>query len=155
MKKQLPCLSIFCFLFLLISCSKKDVNSTDSAGLDVKFVVPVWQKDVTGKYPYSMTAVVKLSDSLQSAVNPSENDKIGAFINGECRGTGIAVATGSSFLYYLLIEGTASEKSTVTFKYYNSLAHSTYSTIPLIKFSVDSSFGSPDKPVILPMVLMK
>lgn len=152
MKRYICSIPIFCLVFLLSNCT----NKTES-GLkpDIQLISPVWHKDITGKYPFSMTAVVRLSDSLQSALNLGPYDQVGAFVNGECRGTGVLVPSGSSYLYYLLIQGSASENSKVTFKYYNGLSHSLFSTAPLLAFSVDASFGSPDKPVILPLLPVK
>lgn len=145
-------MAVFCLICMFANCTKK---ADSSLKLNVQLVSPVWQKDMTGKYPFTMTAVVSLSDSLQSALALGEFDQVGAFVNGECRGTGVLVASGAKYLYYLMIQGSAAENSRVTFKYFNGISHTMFTTPPLLPFSVDASFGSPDKPVILPLARVK
>ena len=128
---------------MLNSCSK-------NAPQNIKFPAPNWKADNSGKYPLSMTAVVQVEDLLNLARQPG--DELGAFINGECRGTGIQVSSGTVYMYNIVIFGTSAENSRITFKYYNSSTQNMFTTIVgFLPFKVDDSFGSPDKPQALPL----
>lgn len=94
-----------------------------------------------------MTAVVQIPDSLKQM--SGANDQVGAFINYECRGNGVLVKAGTSSLYYILIQGTASESSNIVFKYYSSATQYIYTTAPSLAFTMNGSYGSPDKPAVL------
>lgn len=150
MKKFYYYVSICSILWLAYSCSK---NSQVAPDANIKFSSPKWSRDTTGKYPFSMTAVVQVPDSLKLV--KGVNDQIGAFINYECRGTGVLVKAGSSTLYYILIQGTASESSNIVFKYYNSTNQYIYTTPPSLAFAVNGSYGSPDKPALLVLQAIK
>lgn len=146
MKKLTYVLSIFSFLVLAYSCTKNEQVSVVPL---IKFSNPKWSRDTTGKYAYSMTAVVRVPDSLKPV--SGINDQIGAFINFECRGTGVLVKSGKFSMYYILIQGTAAESSNIVFKYYNAASQNIFMTAPSLAFTVDGSYGSPDKPVMLSM----
>ncbi len=131
---------------LLNGCSKKQPEVPPNT----KFPPPNWKADNSGKYPLSMTAVVQVEGLLNLARQPG--DELAAFINGECRGTGIQVNLGTSYLYNIVIFGTSSENSKITFKYYNSSTQNMFTTPDgFLPFKVDDSFGSPDKPQVLPL----
>ena len=139
MKKYFS-LIVIILVVLISSCSKDPVTFT-------KFAEPNWVADSSGKYPYSMTAVVQLSDTLKQFLLPT--DHLGAFINNECRGTGVLIKTNVTYVYYVLIHGTAAENTQITFKYYNSQNRYIYNTQPFLPFAVDAVFGSPDNPKTL------
>ena len=143
MKKYLSIIGVIITVLLISSCSKDPITFT-------KFPEPHWVADSSGKYPYSMTAVVQLSDTLKNFL--LSTDHLGAFIDNECRGTGILIKTNTTYVYYVLIHGTASENKQITFKYYNSQNMYIYATTPFLPFSVDGVFGSPDNPKTLLLV---
>ena len=125
---------------LLTGCSK-DLNHTT-------FPAPSWQIDKTGKSPVSMTAIVSTYYPLNADLLPA--DKLGAFINGECRGIGSLVKISPiSSVFFILIHGTAAEQNKITFKYYSSKTSYMYATTDFLTFKVDESFGTADKPEIL------
>jgi len=134
---------------VLNSCSKQDGTPKNTI-----FAPPRWQADTTGKYPLSMTAVVQVNSFLNLV--PDAKDELGAFINGECRGTGVFVNSGTQYLYSIVIRGTSSENSQVAFKYYNALTQNMYATADgSLTFVVDSSYGSPDAPKVLALHVIK
>lgn len=108
---------------------------------------PVWTTDASGKYFASMTAVVQVSEKLRPYVKPS--DQIGAFIDGECRGTGTLVESGGVSAFFILIHGTASEQKKISFQYYSSWKSHLYSTPPFLPFTVDGTYGTVDVPGVL------
>lgn len=112
-----------------------------------KVPAPTWTVDQTGQYPASMTAVVRVPDNLQE--NVQKADQIGAFIGDECRGKGQLVVAGENKLFFILIHGTASEQSRISFKYYSSLKSYLYQTDVFLDFTVDGNFGTADNPIIL------
>ena len=131
---------------LVNSCSKDEPKVRENK----KFPAPKWQADTSGRYPFSMTAVVQIEGLLNLARQPY--DELGAFVNGECRGTGIQVNLGTKLMYNIIIMGTSSENSRITFKYYNSSTQNMFVTPDgFLPFKVDDSFGSPDMPKLLPL----
>ena len=82
---------------LVNSCSKDEPKVRENK----KFPAPKWQADTSGRYPFSMTAVVQIEGLLNLARQPY--DELGAFVNGECRGTGIQVNLGTKFMYNIII----------------------------------------------------
>ena len=138
----------FVLVNTFVGCSKKDDTPQP-----YKFPVPVWMKDASGKYPLSMTAVVRLSYKLNLNLQP--NDQLAAFINGECRGTGVMVKAGLANVFNIVIQGTSTENSKVTFKYYSNFNQNMFLTTDFLAFTVDRSFGSPDNPETLPLVIIQ
>lgn len=135
---------IHLILLLLVSsitACKKEVIYT-------KFPSPTWTIDQTGKYPVSMTAVVSNYYPLNADLLPE--DKMGAFINDECRGIGTLVRISPvSSVFFILIHGTTAEQNKISFKYYSSKTSYMYATSDILPFQVDESFGTADKPQIL------
>lgn len=115
---------------------------------------PVWQLAADGKYPLSMTAVVKVPEALSLQV--AERDMVGAFLGEECRGIGTFIETGNTTVCFIMIHGTAAEQdSKLIFKYYNSGKSLLYSTEPFLGFEVDGSYGTVDHPEPLVLKLVK
>ena len=108
---------------------------------------PEWEVDNTGKYPVSMTAVVQVPENIRPYIQ--QGDKIGAFVGEECRGVGQLVRTGSVSAFFLLIHGTASEQSKISFKYWNSWKSYLYSSTAFLDFMVDGNYGTADAPEVL------
>lgn len=127
-------------LLLNTSCKKEATHTT--------FPNPSWTVDQTGKYPVSMTAVVTMYYNLNADL--SEQDKMGAFVNDECRGFGTQVKISPiSTVFFVHIRGTAAEQGKIKFKYYSSKTSYMYQTSDFLTFKVDSNFGTADKPEIL------
>lgn len=132
---------IFCFG----GCKKEEYAT---------FPTPDWKEDQTGKYPYSMTAVVSLYYDINAEVMPE--DKMAAFVGDECRGIGKWIKIGpTSSAFFILIHGTASEQKKLNFKYYSSKNRYLYTTSDFLDFKVDTNFGTADKPEILDMKPVK
>lgn len=108
---------------------------------------PQWTVDQTGQYPTSMTVVVQVPEDLQPYVQ--ESDQIGAFVGDECRGIGTLVVSGSVSAFFILVHGTTSEESMVSFQYYSSWKKHLYATPAFLKFTPDGVYGSADGPRIL------
>lgn len=132
-----------CSLFIsMAGCKKKHTQP--------RVPSPAWTVDNTGKYPVSMTAVVQVPENLRTYLQ--ETDKMGAFIDGECRGTGVWVHSGSVSAFFVQIHGTASEQSKISFKYYFSWRSNMYVTNAFLDFVVDGEYGSVDAPQVLDLV---
>jgi hypothetical protein len=118
-----------------------------------KIPAPVWTVDDSGKYPATMTAVVQIPENLQTYMQPA--DKIGAFVGDECRGTGTLVKAGDVSVFFILIHGTASEQSKISFRYYRSSKSYLYATTPFLDFTQDGNYGTADGPKILDLSPVK
>ncbi|MEO6917212.1 MAG: hypothetical protein ABI151_17675 [Chitinophagaceae bacterium] len=114
---------------------------------------PNWVLDKTGKYPASMTAVVSLAEKLNA--NQGEGDKLGAFIGGEYRGEGVFVQMDSSKVFFVLINGTASEQSKIRFRYYCKKTMYLYESASDLNFQMDDNYGTADQPKILDLTPLK
>lgn len=108
---------------------------------------PSWATDQTGKYPLSMTAVVRVPESLRPFVQ--ETDVLGAFVDGECRGTGQLVTVGDRKEFFVLIQGTATEESRISFRYWTSWKSNLYDTEAFLDFVVEGNYGTADGPEVL------
>jgi hypothetical protein len=148
MKKSFSVIALLLVLIGYSSCKKQE-------GMEEKPPLPalIWTVDSTGKYPLSMTAVVKLPPDIINMV--SETDKIGAFIGDECRGLGTLVRTGTTSVFFIMIHGDAAEQSKISFKYNSSKNPSYYTTYPFLNFTVDGNYGTVDDPKVLEMELVK
>lgn len=143
MKKFLLIIATFCLCFSLSNC-KKD---------NPKFSSPSWSFDAIGKYPATMTAVVQLPDYLKMGLKV--NDKMGAFINDECRGTGELIKLDSVSAFFVMIHGSASENGTIIFKYYASRNSHIYSSKDTLNFGVDENYGTADNPKALNLKVVR
>lgn len=147
-------MKIVLFLLLLATltgCSKKaEVNPGETF---TKFQPPAWLVDESGKYPYSMTAVVALPATLSKQI--IDGDQLGAFINDECRGSGEAIKVGSDKLFFVLIRGLADEQTSITFKYYSASTSYMYKTQANLNFLVDAVYGTASNPKMLELTQLK
>ncbi|GAA4306083.1 hypothetical protein [Compostibacter hankyongensis] len=105
---------------------------------------PQWKVDTSGKYPASMTAVVRIPDYLMQHGQPG--DQLGAFINGECRGIGKLIKLDAGDVYFVLIIGEAAEQDKVSFSYYSAYSSYMYGTSPFLDFTMDGNYGTADHP---------
>lgn len=117
------------------------------------FPAPSWNSAGTEKYPYSMTAVVQLPGRLLT--DYTKEDEFGAFMDGECRGTGEAVRVANVITFYVMIRGTAAEKSEITFKYFSAATGHIYQSTNPVEFTVDGNYGSADQPLMLELEAQK
>lgn len=111
---------------------------------------PSWSVDTSGKYPATMTAVLEPPQNMEPYVTGS--DKMGAFIGNECRGTGQIITVNNEKMFFIMIHGTASEQSVISFQYYRSWDQHLYKTSPFLNFTVDGNYGTADVPEILNLV---
>lgn len=138
MKKYIICAVLLLCITGINSCSKKHLT---------KFPTPDWQTDKTGKYPVSMTAVVQLPGDLKYRIQ--SGDRMGAFIDNECRGIGEIVQVDSTQVFFVMIHGTATEHAKIAFKYYSARSSYLYLSKHFLSFAVDENYGTVDEPKIL------
>jgi hypothetical protein len=142
------------YIFLMVatlSCAKKPVDTPEQVA--TKFADPTWKADDTGKYPATMTAVIALPETL--AGTATENDKLAAFINDECRGVGDIVKVNDRNLFFVLIQGLPDETNNITFKYYSSKTAYMYGSRPAVTFLVDAIYGTAENPETLEFTQLK
>ncbi len=138
---------IYTVVAIIVACSSCKKNHQDPT-----FPSPNWVADSSVQYPYSMTAVVSIPDSL---TNNSTNDEVAAFINGTCRGVGVTVNATGGRVYFIFIKGLSSEQGLINFKYYNGDDKKMYETGDYLSFIVDDNYGTPDVPKRLNLQVMK
>jgi hypothetical protein len=116
------------------------------------FPAPVWDVN-PAMYSVNMTAVVKLPSNLEEYAQA--DDRLAAFVGGECRGVGEVVETSGRKLYFVTIHGTADDESTVSFQYYSARNRYLYRTDELFAYEADKMFGTVDEPEILTFSIVK
>lgn len=142
------------YIFLIaatLGCSKNSVVPPEEAA--TKFPVPNWKADDTGKYPATMTAVVTLPATL--AGGSSENDKLGAFVDDECRGVGVIVKLNDLNLFFVLIQGLPEETKKITIKYYSHKTSYMYESPSALTFLADGIYGTAENPQVLTLAQLK
>ena len=145
--------SVF-YIFLMaatLGCSKSSVDTPEQ--MATKFPVPTWIADDTGKYPATMTAVFALPVTL--AGTSVENDKLAAFVNGECRGVGVIVAVNNLNLFFVLIQGLPEEENKITIRYYSNKTSYMYESQSELTFLADEIYGTAENPKILELSQLK
>ncbi len=115
---------------------KLDLTGNDEA--------PQWNNPAEGVYQSSMTAVIRLSDFLQSYANG--NDRIAAFVGDECRGTASPQDVEEQTLYFLYIKGNTSETDKVTLAYYSAANKKIYTCTDLLAFEQNGIYGTASDP---------
>lgn len=141
MKKQLVFIILVSVLSLLGGCKKEKTHT--------RFPTPEWKADDTGKYPYSMTAIVKVPKLHNKQILPG--DKVAAFVGDECRGVGVPVEVNGHTLFYVMVQGSAAEEGKVHFQYYDSENSYLLKTVTAVDFVLDGNYGTADHPIILYM----
>lgn len=141
---KILCVSLFACI-IQSSCKKTDSGMT--------YTNPGWSLDSTGKYAYTMSAVVQISGT--SNIEPKSNDEIAAFIGGECRGIGTFKSVGDKVLFFILIHGSSTEQGTVSFRYYSTEKSLLYTSLSTFSFAVDTNYGTIDSPYVISMSQMK
>lgn len=148
MKKNISVVTMLLILIGFSSCGKHD----DNPGLP-RVPAPNWELDTTGKYPLTMTAVVKMPVGI--AADISETDMIGAFCGDECRGLGSLIETGTTSVFFVLIHGTGTEQPRISFRYYSSHNSYLYSTNAFLYFKIDGNYGTINGPEVLDVKPLK
>ena len=142
------------YIFLLaatMGCSKNSVDTPEE--IATKFPVPNWKTDDKGKYPATMTAVVTLPATL--AGSSTENDKLAAFVNDECRGVGVIVKLNNMNLFFVLIQGLPEETKKITMRYYSNKTSYMYESLPALTFLADGIYGTAENPQVLELTQLK
>ena len=97
--------------------------------------------------PNSFTIVLSLPHNLN--LYATDDDKIAAFINEECRGVGNLVKdekTGKG-IYFITIRASDTESGQIVIKYYNARLKYLYESKQTYPFKPDGTLGSYDEPV--------
>ena len=147
-------ISLPLYIFLIaatLGCSKNSVDTPEKVA--TKFPVPNWKADDTGKYPATMTAVFTLPVTL--AGGSTENDKLAAFVNDECRGVGVTVEVNNLNLFFVLIQGLPEETNKITIKYYSSKTSYMYESKSALTFLADGIYGTAENPKIAELTQLK
>ena len=91
-------------------------------------------------FQYTMSFVGFLNSDGNALISP--NDKVAAFVNGECRGVSnvIYVASNKQYYVYLTVFSNANNE-TVSFKIYDSAKNIVKSVDKTINFAINEHFG--------------
>jgi hypothetical protein len=105
-----------------------------------------WKVDAAA-YSHSMTVVGIIKIDLRESRNP--NDKVAAFINGECRGWASPVYQQEldRYLVYLLVHNNGGSEK-VSFKFFSAEKNETLISLDSFPFVVDSLAGGVDAPYV-------
>ena len=120
-----------------------------------KHPVPEWNIASPELLPNSFTAIIAVPGNIN--LYATDNDKVAAFLNDQCRGVGTLVRTDSNDkrVYYLTIRANDDENGNIIFRYYNSRLSYLYQAKQMVPFETDGTFGTYDSPEILELELVK
>jgi hypothetical protein len=107
---------------------------------------PAWEAEQPpqGKYQFSMTAAVTLSDYLSQFAD--EDDLLAAFVGDECRGAVKPIEYEGRYLFLLHFRGNSSESDKVSLRYYSAANKRIYECKELFGFEPNATFGSIAQP---------
>ena len=114
----------------------------------VMFGAPNWTVNSSDfEYSLTMTVVVDVNDVLMGA----DDDLVGAFVDGECRGVAKAEynSTYDKYFYYLTVFSNEYSDEKISFKYYNNADDITYTDFATIDFKDGENMGSASSPYIV------
>ena len=100
-----------------------------------------------GCHPLRMTAVVEINGDLVKDI--SQNDKLAAFVDDECRGKGKFVENNGKKLFEFEINGSLGPHEKVSFKYYDASTKYQYKSVKSFDFVPESSLGNTDAPELI------
>ena len=128
-------LILFILPALLLACKPQEVAQ--------KYDKPNWTFTAKPEFSVSMTAAVMLPDNL----NPyrTDSDMMVALVGDEVR----AVGNLYEGIFYLHIQGSDSEVSDITFRYWNARTLYMYQAEEVVPFRENDILGTPDDPLIL------
>ena len=109
---------------------------------------PTWNTPGSGIYQFSMTAIIRLSEFLETYADA--NDEISAFVGDECRGIATVKENNGVKLFFLYIRGNSAEAQKVTLKYYSAKNKKTYVCQNLLEFEQNGTYGKVTKPAVPP-----
>jgi hypothetical protein len=111
-----------------------------------------WKVDASA-YSHSMTVVGIIKVDRKESRNP--NDKVAAFINGECRGWASPVYQPEldRYLVYLLVHNNGGSEK-VSFKFFSAEKNETLTSLDSFPFVVDSLAGGVDAPYVWSNVVL-
>lgn len=143
---------------LLWSCSDNDTPEypakVDRPEWAVSFSgddeAPSWDAEIPapGKYQFSMTAAIRLSDYLSRFAGA--DDRIAAFIGDECRGTVKPIVSDGQYMFLLHIRGNTAESERLSLRYYSARNRRIYTCRDLTDFYPNGTYGTVIDPVIPP-----
>lgn len=148
-KVLFACLNIW---LLCVSCEKdniipiygqqeegKEISMGDSLSHP-----PHWRVLYPYMYPYTMSAIVVIPDSLAAVYKSS--DELAVFWDKTCRGVAEYIDNeGAGYRWFIVIYGNEDTEN-LHFKYYSSAKNSFYRSKDFLPFKTNSRFGSVDNP---------
>ncbi len=134
MRIKLSLFAVIASLLFFVSCEEEPVYNT--------YENPHWAVESYEGLSESCTIVMQLPDNLLPY--QSEEDVVGAFINGECRGVSIQ----QNGLFYIIVSGAADEVANISLQYYNVPLKYLYQVNEEIPFEVNGRIGTTDEPFV-------
>ena len=130
----------------LAMASKRVVAVQPGGAKDVQSG-PDWSVDPNAyQYNMTVTAVIKIGD-MESG---DEQDRIAAFVDGECRGVARPMYLPALHRYvsFLMIHSNASADEVVRFRFFDADAKATLKVAEITMFNVDAVYGSVEQPLV-------
>lgn len=111
------------------------------------FAQPDWNMNTTD-YQYSMTATGVII--LNSQESSDQNDIVGAFVDGECRGTAqpVYISSIDRYIVFMMIYSNVASGETLQFEIYDADQDMEHDLDFAIDFSANQTLGKPGDPVI-------
>ena len=134
MRTKLSLFAVIASLLFFVSCEEEPVYNT--------YENPHWAVESYEGLSESCTIVMQLPDNLLPY--QSEEDVVGAFIDGECRGVSIQ----QNGLFYIIVSGAADEVANISLQYYNVPLKYLYQVNEEIPFEVNGRIGTTDEPFV-------
>ena len=127
-----------------------ETNSLKSGKLDIIADINQYVNPSEFEFNGSVTAIV----NFNADVAFEENDKILAFVNGECRGVAQALwfEPGQTMLYNIMVYSNNREGEQITFKYFDSSETSFYTLDGNVEFTSDMVIANANNPYKLSML---
>ena len=100
-----------------------------------------------GCHPLKMTAVVEIDGDQVKDI--SQNDKLAAFVDDECRGIGTFVENNGRKMFEVEINGSLGSHEKLNFKYYNASLKYLYTSVNSFDFIPESSLGNTNTPELI------
>lgn len=132
----------------------RDINVVSSMGFNerlnlkakVKAHEPDWSFNPEG---FEFTANLIGELKIDNVLSTDTDDKVGAFVNGECRGTAYVqyFPIGNLYLLYMDIYSNKLSEEEITFKVFDASTGEVYADVsPKLDFVANSLYGSIDTP---------
>jgi gliding motility-associated-like protein len=111
--------------------------------------IPTWSV-VPNDYQYSLTITAVLN--MDGVMANQTTDKVGAFVNGVCRGVGSPTTTttsGGANLVFLQVYSNSISGEDITFKMYDASGDLQFDAINIVSFQSDAALGSVSDPYVI------